>query len=60
MLRLSRHILHWKLDLEKIRSGVYSIGAMQGALGINLRLELNGMLLSCLLQVHGFWVLRYP
>jgi hypothetical protein len=53
---------HFALEpgLENIRLAFTALGAMQGALGIKLRLELSGMSSSCLLQVHGFWVLKHP
>ena len=53
---------HFALEpgLENIRLAFTALGAMQGALGIKFRLELSGMLTSCLLQVHGFWFLKYP
>lgn len=53
---------HFALEpgLENICLAFTALGAMQGALGIKLRLELSGMLDSCLLQVHGVWDLEIP
>jgi hypothetical protein len=53
---------HFALEpgLENIRLAFTALGAMQGALGIRLRLELSGMLTSCLLRVHGFLAVKYP